>query len=198
MSDSEETKWNNIKDTNEQFDNEMDQNDNFDVMRSNRAGSMKLTIAPDGLNVEKGSKFKSPYLKRVNNDDDDFDRQSKNSNFSNSARLYLKDRNKDTKQKLLKVIEISRYIHEKYRGLQQSLGEAKADLEDQVESSNSQYARIQELIEHIESKDQELTILKDEMDTKEALVKKISYKLEQQVSKNSILDDKIEHLDQDL
>ena len=67
-----------------------------------------------------------------------------------------------------------------------------------MESSNSQYARIQELIEHIESKDQELTILNDEMGTKEALVKKISYKLEQQVSKNSILDDKIEHLDQDL
>lgn len=110
----------------------------------------------------------------------------------------MRDKNKDTRQKLLKVIEISRYIHEKYRKLQSSLGEAKVDLEDQIESQNSQQARIQELIEHIESKDQELLILRDEMGTKEGLLKKISYKLEQQVSKNSILDDKIEHLHEDL
>ena len=69
--------------------------------------------------TNKAGSFLSPSLNpgKINEDDDDYDNKSKNSAYSNSARLYLRDKNKDTKSKLLKVIEISRYIHEKYRGL---------------------------------------------------------------------------------
>ena len=93
----------------------------------------------------------------------------KSSLLSYQAREILMDKNKDNKSKILKVIEISRFIYEKYEAVCGHIDQILTEkVDEQSDAANTQ--EMIQLQEAIESRDNKLMIAMEDAQKKDTII----------------------------